>query len=335
MGRPNQVHDRLDALLDGRPGELTDDLAPLLAAAETLRAELADLELDPEVVNRHLEQALDRPAPAPVVTLPVRKPGGGLRRRVAAVALAAALVLVPATAASASALPGQSLYPVKLAVEQVRLAAVQWSPTLEAQERARLAAKRLEELDRLVKSGMFEQVPSAIRRLDKAVVAANAAVEEAVAEGADQAELAAVTRKLRAVAKAQHDELVDLKNMVNVLPADSRQAIVVAVTASPADQAPIPTPVVPPTPNPSGPLPPPVPTPTDPPLTTPPVTDPPTTPPVTDPPTTPPVTEEPQQSTTTAPTTTVPPTTVGSQGSPGNSKSKSKSESGTPSSTVP
>jgi hypothetical protein len=327
MGRPNQVHDRLDALLDGRPGELTDDLAPLLAAAEALRAELADLELDPEVANRHLEQALDRPAP--VVTLPVRKAGGGLRRRVAAVALAAALVLVPATAASASALPGQSLYPVKLAVEQVRLAAVQWSPTLEAQERARLAAKRLEELDELVKRRMFEQVPSAIRRLDKAVIAANAALEEAVREGADRAELVAVRAKLEAVAEEQHGELVDLMQMVSVLPADSRQAIVVAVTTSPADQAPISTPVVPPTPNPDPPPPPP-PTPT----TTPP--DPPPTPTTTPP-------DPPPTPTTTPPDppptpTTTPPGPEGSEGgstagagskaNPGNSESKSKSESG-------
>ena len=101
MGRPNQTQDRLDALLDGRPGEVTDDLAPLLAAAEALRFELADIELDPAVVDRHLEQALDRPAT--VVTLPVRTGASSvLRRRLAAVALAAALMLVPATAASAA-----------------------------------------------------------------------------------------------------------------------------------------------------------------------------------------------------------------------------------------
>jgi Domain of unknown function (DUF5667) len=230
MGRPNQVDERLDALLDGRPGEVTDDLAPLLAAAEALRAELADLELDPEVANRHLEQALDRPAP--VVTLPVRKAGGGLRRRVAAVALAAALVLVPATMASASALPGQALYPVKLAVEQVRLATVQWSAALEAQVRTRVAARRLQELDRLVKRRMFQQVPSAIRRLDRAVVAARAAVEDAVEEGVDS-ELVAVARRLTEVQEAQRGELVELTRMVNELPPANRVAIKLAVQQSP------------------------------------------------------------------------------------------------------
>jgi hypothetical protein len=343
MGRPNQVHDTLDALLDGRPGEVTDDLAPLLAAAEALRAELADLELDPEVADRHLERALDRPAP--VVTLPVRKAGGRLRRRVAAVALAAALVLVPATMASASALPGQGLYPVKLAVEQVRLVAVQWSPTLEAQVRTGLAATRLQELDELVQRRMFQQVPSAIRRLDRAVVAARAAVMEAVAEGAGS-RLVAVADRFKKVAQAQHDELVDLTRMANLLPAASREAIVGAVTASPAGRAPISTPVVQPTPSdtPSGPGP--TPDPDPPPRPEPTPSTAPPGPTSTDPPPPPstPSSTEPRQSTTTAPTTTVPPTTVVSQGgsaagdgskkkTAGNDKSRSKS--GTSSSTGP
>jgi hypothetical protein len=232
MGRPNQTQDRLDALLDGRPGEVTDDLAPLLAAAEALRAELADFELDPEVVDRHLEQALDRPAT--VVTLPVRKVGGGgvLRRRLAAVALAAALLLMPATAASAassSALPGQALYPVKLAVEQFRLATVQWSPTREAQERAKIAAKRLAELDRLVQLEMYRQIPPAIHALDKAVEAAEVAMVEAAKEEGRNPELVAVLEKLTDVAVAQHGELVALNSMAGV-----PRAITLAVAESPA-----------------------------------------------------------------------------------------------------
>jgi Domain of unknown function (DUF5667) len=319
MGRPNQTFDRLDALLDGRPGEVTDDLAPLLAAAEALRADLADLELDPEVVDRHIEQALDRPAT--VVPLPVRKVGAGgsvLRRRLAAAGLAAALVLVPATAASAAsadALPGQALYPVKLAVEQFRLAAVQWSPTREAQERAKLAARRLDELDRLIKLEMFRQVPPAIRALDKAVAAAEAAVAEAAeAEGAGVApELVAVLDRLTDVAVAQHRELVALTKMANVLPRD----VTLAVAASPADEQPnlpdVPpvlkpavttvtslpaeppvttgTPQQPPAEQPPDPVPPPVSEP-DPPVTT--------AQPPPDPPTT---TTPPAESTTTAPAT--------------------------------
>src|SRR5215204_257261 len=148
--RPNKLHDELDALLDGRPVELTDELAPLAEAADSLRAELATYQLDPGVADRHLERVLE--GSGTVVQLPVRRPVGGweVRRRVVAVALAAALVLAPATIASAAALPGQAMYPLKLAIEQARLASVQWSPAREAGQRIRIADERLEELDQIV-----------------------------------------------------------------------------------------------------------------------------------------------------------------------------------------
>jgi hypothetical protein len=313
MGRPNQTHDRLDALLDGRPGEVTDDLAPLLAAAEALRTELADFELDPEVVDRHLEQALDRPAT--VVALPVRKAGGSgvLRRRLAAAGLAAALLLVPATAASAAsaeALPGQALYPVKLAVEQFRLATVQWSPTREAQECAKIAANRLEELDRLIKLEMYRQIPPAIRALTNAVVAANIAVREAVAVEGTDSELVAAATTLEEVEVAQLGELRELTTIVDQLPPANQEAITQAVRQSQVVAAALP-PALPP----SAPATTAAPNSTGPPDTAgPPATDPPTPtaapttqpePPVT---TNPPVTTT-EPPTTTAPSTTAPPTT--------------------------
>ena len=319
MSRPTQTHDQLDALLDGRPGEVTDDLAPLLAAAEALRAELADFELDPEVVDRHLEQALDRPAT--VVTLPVREGRSGLRRRLATVALAAALVLVPATAASAasaSALPGQALYPVKLAVEQFRLAAVQWSATAEAHERTRLAAIRLHELDKLVQLRMFRQVPPAIRALDKALVAARVAVQEAVAEEGRDSELVAAASKLEAVEDAQLGELVALKTIVNQLPPANSVAIKLAVQQSPVITGALP-PVLPPitpattaAPNSTGP-----PDTGGPPATQPEpaTTQPEPAPTQPEPATTQPATTDPP-TTTTPPPTEPPPTTAGSEGTP-------------------
>jgi hypothetical protein len=328
MGRPNQTHDLLDALLDGRPGEVSDDLAPLLAAAEALRAELADLELDPEVVDRHLEQVLDRPAT--VVTLPVRQGRSGVRRRLAAVALAAALVLVPATAASAasaSALPGQALYPVKLAVEQFRLAAVQWSAAAEAKERTRLAATRLRELDKLVELRMFRQIPPAIRALDKAVVAANVAVAEAVQQAGGRGESAELLDQLGEVQMAQVGELVELRTIVKllpsaVLPVASRHAIESAVQDSPAIKpqtslppAPTATTVAPgpSNPEPSGPAT------TQPEPTSPPATEP-------DPATTPP-TEAP--TTTTPPASDPPPTTVATEGTPAGAGSEAPPTSST------
>ncbi|HXQ56847.1 MAG TPA: DUF5667 domain-containing protein, partial [Actinomycetes bacterium] len=181
--QPNKLHDELDALLDGRPVELTDELAPLVEAADALRVELAGLQLGPEAADRHLEQVLG--GSATVVPMPRRPQPNGwdVRRRVVAVALAAALVLAPATMASAAALPGQAMYPFKLAIEQLRLASVQWSPAREAGERTRIAHERLSEVQDLVDLQMYNQLPTAIRALNQAVVAAKVAVQQARQQG--------------------------------------------------------------------------------------------------------------------------------------------------------
>jgi Domain of unknown function (DUF5667) len=333
MGRPNQTHERLDALLDGQTGEVTDDLAALLEAAEALRAELAEFQLDPEVADRHLEQVLN--SAAPVVSLPVRQRGKwGLRRRVAAVALAAALVLVPATMASASALPGQALYPVKLAVEQVRLASVQWSATREAAVRTGLADKRVSELDRLVELQRLSQIPPAIRRVHRAMVAATEAINQAVAEGADLSEVAEVASQLQEV---KQEQVAQLQTLFQRLPPTSGAALTAIRTAireSPPPPPPViqqPPPVAPPVTGPQAdppagppsnsqpeqPPPPPV---TDP---DPPGTAPEPQPPVTTAPPAPDPTQPPPPTPTTVPTTTVAP-------EPPSGAGAGKSEAGSP-----
>jgi hypothetical protein len=197
--KPNKLHDELDALLDGRPVELTDELAPLVEAADALRAELAALQLDPAVADRHLERVLQ--GTARVVQLPPRRQANGwdLRRRVAAVALAAALVLAPATMASAAALPGQAMYPFKLAIEQLRIASVQWSPSREAGERTRVADERLDEVQDLINLKMFSQLPNALTAFGKAVAAAQVAVEEAAKEGEPVPAVAARLNRVEAI----------------------------------------------------------------------------------------------------------------------------------------
>jgi Domain of unknown function (DUF5667) len=218
--KPNKLHDELDALLDRRPVELTDELVPLAEVADALRAELSALELDPEVAERHLEQVLDDSAT--VVRLPVRPAPTGweLRRRVAAVVLAAALVLAPATMASAAALPGQAMYPFKLAIEQLRIVSVQWSPSREAVERTRVANERLEEVQQLVELKMFTQLPTAIKALTKAVVQAQKAVADAREDG----------------------EPVDQKveQQLSRVAASGRQAVDQAVAAAQAASVPVP-----------------------------------------------------------------------------------------------
>jgi hypothetical protein len=227
--KPNKLHDDLDALLDGRPVELTDELAPLVEAADALRIELATSELDPEVADRHLERVLE--GSTAVVELPARSYVSGWRRRMAAVVVAAALVLAPAAMASAAALPGQPMYLFKLAIEQLRLASVQWSPAREAGERIRVADERLEELDQLVELGMVAQIPVAVRAVDRAVMAATRAVQEASMDGADVTKVAG---DLEAVKQEQQAQLATLFQRLPTTPTSIRKAIATAVQQSKA-----------------------------------------------------------------------------------------------------
>jgi hypothetical protein len=227
--KPNKLHDDLDALLDGRSVELTDELVPLVEAADALRAELAPYELDPEVADRHLARVLNDSAT--VVALPEGSYITGWRRRMAAVVLAAALVLVPATMASAAALPGQAMYPLKLAIEQLRLASVQWSPAREAGERIQVADERLEELDQLVELRMDTQIPVAVRAVNRAVMAATRAVQEARMDGAD---VTKVADELQTVKQEQQAQLATLFQRLPTTPASIRKAIATAVQQSKA-----------------------------------------------------------------------------------------------------
>jgi hypothetical protein len=307
--RPNKLHDELDALLDGRPVELTDELAPLAEAADNLRAELASYQLDPGVAERHLERVLE--GSGTVVQLPVRRPAGGweVRRRVVAVALAAALVLAPATIASAAALPGQAMYPFKLAIEQVRIASVQWSSGREAGERTRVADERLQEFQSLVNLRLFTQVPGALMALEQAVVAAQAAVAEAREEGervgtvearltqvraaggqvAEQVRVAAANGSIELTGGTREAVQAAVQQSQDVLPPPGRDTVPSTGTPTPttADSPPNTAPSETTSPPPTSP-PPTSPPPTSPPPTSPPPTSPPTTSPPTsaDPPTT-------------------------------------------------
>jgi hypothetical protein len=229
--KPNKLHDDLDALLDGRSVELTDELVPLVEAADALWIELATYELDPEVADRHLARVLE--GSTAVVALPARgHVNGWRRRRMAAAVLAAALVLAPATMASAAALPGQAIYPLKLAIEQLRVASVQWSPAREADQRIRMADERLEELDQIVNLGMDAQVLEAVRAVDRAVMAATRAVQEA---WMDDADVTKVAGELQAIKQQQQAQLTTLlQRLPPTTPPSIRRAIATAVEQSKA-----------------------------------------------------------------------------------------------------
>jgi Domain of unknown function (DUF5667) len=246
MGRPLSLDDELDALLDapasGPDRYVSVELAPLVAVATALRAELATVTLDPGVARRHLSRAIGAPRLAPVTfsangtgrrigtdvvqlhpadpAVRQRRPSR-LRRRIAAAALAAALLLIPATMASGNALPGQPLYPVKLSVEEVRLAALGWSPSGAAHERMRIADVRLNELTQLANAREMGRVPDAILSLRAAVDAAAQAVDQASLQELDDKRAIALRGDLLEV---QDRQIVRLKSVASALPKTSPAA---------------------------------------------------------------------------------------------------------------
>jgi hypothetical protein len=115
--------DELDALLDGRTSNVPEDLAPLLEAAQLLRALMQAHELDATVAAAHLARIVGaNPAQAPARLTRPR-----WQHRIIAIGLAA-LALISAVMAAGAALPGDLFYPLKRAIERVRLAiAVTWN----------------------------------------------------------------------------------------------------------------------------------------------------------------------------------------------------------------
>jgi hypothetical protein len=205
--------------------------------------------------------------------------------------------------ASAAALPGQAMYPFKLAIEQLRIASVQWSPSREAGERTRVADERLDEVQDLVRLKMFNQLPNALTALGKAVAAAQVAVQEAAQEGEPVPGVAARLNQVEALGGQVVQRVAVAAATGSVkLPDGTREAIQVAAaqtqivlpppdpapggatptpttSAGPADPGPDPTNATQPPPPPEPPTTeaPPPPTSTTPPTTDPPTTEAPTT----------------------------------------------------------
>ena len=222
--RQAPAHELLDALLDGQPtAPAPQELAPLLQVAADLRRELAATGMSEDAVQRQLQQVLSRvrqvvpsanghggPAPLVSASPPAdeapsagdnagapRWRDAGLRRRAAAAALAAALLLVPTGVASASALPGEPLYALKRAIEQVQVAAA-LTPAAKARVLTDLAGRRLAELERLLAERDTERLPHAIKELDRAVEeASEAVVEGGVRDATLVTELAAIQERSR------------------------------------------------------------------------------------------------------------------------------------------
>jgi hypothetical protein len=174
----HELDDELDEVLDGRTGQYADELEPMVAAARLLSAAMTAHELGPEVAARHIQMALTR-----VEHLPAGRRWRASARVAVTLLLAATFLLGMAVMASANALPGQVLYPVKRTVEQVQLA-MATSPSAKAETHLRLAQTRLTELRALADRDEAEHVPSTISAMQAAVRQANVAVARADRAGA-------------------------------------------------------------------------------------------------------------------------------------------------------
>jgi DNA-binding transcriptional MerR regulator len=131
-----------------------EHVAAIRAAAEAPTA-------DNVVPLRRFAQQVGRHAVAAVVAVSTMAGGTGV------------------AAASTDALPGQMLYPVKRAVEQVMLTAA-WTPSAEARVQTRLAARRLAEAERLLAGGLsLELVEPLLSEYDQHV----AVIEELAVSG--------------------------------------------------------------------------------------------------------------------------------------------------------
>ncbi|HKE97808.1 MAG TPA: DUF5667 domain-containing protein [Actinomycetes bacterium] len=224
FNRSRNLAEQLDTALDGRREELPDELAPLLAAADELRAELDAFTLDPVVTQKHLNHVYRRSRVHPASRR--RQVALGWRRRVVSIGFAAVLLAVPASIASANSKPGDALYPIKLGIERVRLLAAT-SPSAEAEERTRIANVRLEELQGLLQAAEFGRIPAALEALQAAVLDAEQAVASARSHGADSTVIAALESQLNGLSQAQ---AAALNQTLASLPEAKRKELLAAIS---------------------------------------------------------------------------------------------------------
>jgi hypothetical protein len=181
MRRGESLEDCLESYPDDAP-----KLEPLLASAASAWQAARRLEPRPEFRIRARREMRERLAQA----IPKRDGGAGRWKPLWAGAVAVVLTLVFSGAgtvvAAGSSMPDEALYPLKLAVEEVRLALAP-SPVRKAAVLAELADKRVEEIVYVARKGDAVQVEAVSAQL-KAHLEAVVALSEADAKNAGTSE---------------------------------------------------------------------------------------------------------------------------------------------------
>ena len=193
----------LDRVLAGEPVDATEDVLVLAELAEEVESVFTAVQPTSAGVRRGMNLALEAfAASAPRRVVPTAT------RRIAARALVAAAMVVALPslgwAASENAMPGDLLYPVKRAFEQIRLVTA-FSPTDEAAIRLDMAAERLGEAVWARALGLDEEVRTAIAGYSEAMAGFERSVAEARAAGDDLSGLLAVAEEL----VQRHQQLLD------------------------------------------------------------------------------------------------------------------------------
>lgn len=200
----DQIDEALDALVGRSPKSLTDLLETypadslvrrIVESAETARGGL-EVKISPETKAKHMSMLMDEArrqrgpqtvaAPAPVRPAPraARWP-----RRLALVALALSLLVVPTAAMAREAGPEDGLYGVKLAIENVRLA-LETSAEGDAGLHLEFAAERLAEIESLLAQGKTDLAAELLARFERHRDAAEDGISTLDAKGQDAAVLA-------------------------------------------------------------------------------------------------------------------------------------------------
>ena len=216
---------RLESCLLAYP-TMANELEPLLRAAETLRG-IPKPALSPVARARIEEQVLVAAAANPRLCPPVKRakplvlPSWRLVMNTLTVAVVVVFLLMTTlVTASADALPGSALYPVKLASEDAWLwvAPARSEPALHL----RFARRRLAELEELVKRGTF----------DEATLEALTDHVDAALDGLESLPPAIALPLLDEAAGVIEEQQVSLSSIVDALPPAERAVVEIALARS-------------------------------------------------------------------------------------------------------
>ncbi len=214
----------LDDALDAYP-ELTLELEPLLTLAMELRS-MPKPEV-PEALRSSKRPVFAPAAPAPRrllpwnwrVLLPTPAWTAPVARLAAGFALAA-MLLGGTMVASASSLPEEPLYPVKLAMENVQLALTS-SPQQRSELEIQLAGRRLQEVESAAQQGKLQAVQQGLTLYEQRV---QSAVDQAQTVGTPSQET-----QIQGSLEQQQEVLARVYDQV---PATAQQAILHAMEVS-------------------------------------------------------------------------------------------------------